>query len=688
MTRWALAALLCAISPHFCSFARAATPPPVAVHQNLATFVLDNGLIRAEIDKASGALISLSVADEEMLATAAKQPSGVWSTPLPPNSTVAGTILVDPTANQGRWAEISIHAKASLDVDIRYTLAAGDHALYCCQILRHPANLPAANVARGGFQLRLNPDLFNTIVFGDKKFRPLPSQADWNDSAPLFSPQARRIRNGPLAGMLIYGWDNAAMQMSTPVYGFTGGQNPTGVWIINPSPTYLTRGGNAIEPTAWLDEKDGAPTLLNWWADEPSTDLKLSRGDSWSHVIGPFAIYCNTGSWTDAKSRAAHEARQWPYAWTGPDVLAPPDKCGSVSAKISIVEGPSANSLYPLEPVQAAVQKHSPGATPTKKLPIRPATSPAETFVPHNIVVGLSADADWQSDLMHPQYWIHVPDTGLLTMPNIPPGIYVLHLYCDGQLGEGTLERINVAAGRNTDLGPLTWRPPHYGLYVWQLGNPDRSAAEYRHGDDPTRWLLWAGFRNEFPDGVNYYIDKSDLGKDWNCVQYAGTTFSIHFPLGFVPAVGDGYLRIALAGASSKAKLAVFLNGDEINRWPADQQKPGINRPEGNIPIDDIARDQVAGYCCEKIGDFSADPLRLGDNVLQLRVTGPTPTDGVIYDCLRLEIRPRTSQMPGQGNVVLGIPSVGWPKDGTYFGSSYKGDPSGDYRSLNGPRRY
>jgi rhamnogalacturonan endolyase len=686
MKRWPVVALLFAICPHLHA-AQSANPPPVGIRQTATSIVLENGFIGAEIDKGSGALLSLNVAGQEMLATTSGQPSGTWSTPLPANARIEFTILADPAANQGRWAEISIHAKSSLDVDIRYTLAAGDRALYCSQILRHPAGFSAATVSRGGFQLRANPDLFDTLQFGPKKSRPLPSAEDWNNSAPLFSAQARQIRTGLLAGTTFCGWDNAALQMNTPVYGFTSKQNAAGIWIINPSPNYLTRGGNTIEPTCWLDEKDGTPTLLNWWADEPSTNLTLSRGDSWSHVIGPFAIYCNTGSWADAKSRAGYESHQWPYAWAGTDVLPPPEKCGSLSAQITIHETPLANDEYPTTPVNAAPAKPLHTTEPGSVTFHNPTTSPA-VFAPHNITVGLTADADWQSDLMQPQYWVHVPDSGDLSMPNIPAGTYVLHLYCDGQLGEGTLAKVVIAAGKNTDLGPLTWKPPHYGRLVWQVGTPDRNAAEFRHGTDPTRWLLWTSFKNEFPDGVNYDIDKSDADKDWNCVQYAGSTFTIHFSLGFVPAIGDGYLRIALAGASSKAKLAVFLNHEEIKRWPSGLNQTGLKRLTGNISIDDIARDQVAGYYREKIDEFDAAALRLGENILQLRVTGPTPTDGVIYDCLRLEINPRTYQMPGQGNVELGIPSVGWPKDGVYFGSQYKGDPSGDYRSLNGPRRY
>ena len=75
--------------------------------------------------------------------------------------------------------------------------------------------------------------------------------------------------SGKFAGQLVCAWDDAATQMETPVYGFSGTQAGVGLWIINPSFSYLSRGGNVIAPTGWLDSLDGAPTLMNRWGGEP-----------------------------------------------------------------------------------------------------------------------------------------------------------------------------------------------------------------------------------------------------------------------------------------------------------------------------------------------------------------------------------------------------------------------------------
>jgi len=306
-------------------------------------------------------------------------------------------------------------------------------------------------------------------------------------------------------------------------------------------------------------------------------------------------------------------------------------------------------------------------------------TEPVSSNELEHVTVGLSRDPDWQTDLMNEQFWGKADDEGKFSIANVPPGKYVLHVYSDGQLEEATLGGVAVEAGKITDLGKLTWTPRHFGLFVWQLGNADRSAAEFRHGTDPTRWALWTAFKREFPAGVDYSIGQSDPGKDWNWAQYSGSIYTIHFPLGFVPETGVGYLRIGLAGASGSASLRVAVNNNEVSGSVRNQQKT-IDRPWGTVIADDIARDHVCGSACEKICSFPVENLRMGDNTIQIRVDGAKGSDGVIYDCLRLEIRPQTWQtqwgdVPPQ---AFGANNGGSDD----FGQSYKGDQSGNFSGI------
>jgi rhamnogalacturonan endolyase len=684
MRRWGFSVLVWAACAGCGLAAPLPTDPSVAVYQTPAALFLDNGYVRAEINKTSGSLLSLKYQGREMLDTASRQVPGAWSNVVPTRSLV-DAITINPLQNQGERAEVSISGKDRLVIDVRYSLARGDRGLYICQILSHLAAMPAGVISRGGFNVRLNPDLFDSLQLGHGKGHPIPTAKDWNNSPPFFSSLARKLTSGKLMGQIVYGWDDSALQIDAPIYGYTGARREVGVWIINPSCEYLGRGGNMIEPTGWLDPADGVPTLMNWWADDPAgTSLSVSAGQSWSHVFGPFLLYCNNGSAADASARYAEESHDWPHAWASKDESLPADQRATVSGRIALSIMPEATTAYAtlapgsVQPVSTFQNRYGEPAAPDA-----PSIEPvAISTTSKNLIVGLSPDQDWQSDLLGQQFWVHGSEDGKFSIPNVLPGNYVLHAYCDGQFSEASLGGVRVDSGKPLDLHTLTWAPPYFGSFVWQLGVPDRSAAEFRHGGDASHWGLWTLYPREFPNDVNYLIGKSDPGKDWNCIQYPGTTWAIHFPLGFVPVTGEGFLRIALAGGSDNAHLKVILNGHDFTKRIEDPL-PVLSRPAGSSVKDDIMRDQLRGYSREKMITFYPWVLRLGDNVLQLRVTGPRMTDGLIYDCLRLEIDATSKQMPGQGSpAMIGPLPLGPGGMGPDFGQFYKGDPSGDYRAL------
>ena len=190
-----------------------------------------------------------------------------------------------------------------------------------------------AQVFSGGFQLRLNPELFDHLIVSKTRSHDIPSAQDWTAAKAIVSTEARRMISGKFAGQLVCFWDDAATQMETPVFGFSGTKAGVGLWIINPSSDYLSRGGNVIAPTGWLDSVDGAPTLLNRWGGEPLplAGFTVNRGESWSHVIGPFLLYCNQRGFANAQARAAQENTRWPYAWAFPDECLPLDQRCTVS---------------------------------------------------------------------------------------------------------------------------------------------------------------------------------------------------------------------------------------------------------------------------------------------------------------------------------------------------------------------
>jgi rhamnogalacturonan endolyase len=684
--------------------AAADSDPPVVIYQNCDLYTLDNGHVAATISKASGEILSLRFQGRELLADADRRAPGSWFNTLSTNA-VTDRIVIDPSGNQGDRGEVSIEASGPLAIDIRYSLGRGDRGLYACQILSHPANFPPARVSSGGFQLRLNPKLFDYLTVSKARAHAIPLAKDWIAAKPIACTEARRMVSGKFAGQLVCAWDDAATQMETPAYGFSGTQAGVGLWIINPSCNYLSRGGNVIEPTGWLDPLDGVPTLMNRWGGEPmpQAGISVDRGESWSHVIGPFLLYCNQGSFQDAQGQAKKETGQWPYAWAAGDEAGPTRKLAAVCGRIVLNQPPLASNTYPTSPPAAPSSASQTPLLPVPRQPAAPSSAsvlqdlygsqapiPADmpTTQPqapkqlHGAMIGLSSDQDWQTNFFDDQYWIRAGDDGTFSFANVLPGTYTFHAYGDGQIGESWAAGVRLELGQKLNLGKVVWTPGYYGEFVWQLGYPDRSAAEFRHGDDATRWGQWTLNPKEFPAGVKYLIGKGDPHKDWNYAQFPGTTWAIHFPLGFVSQGGCGFLHVALAGGSAAARLSIALNGHNISHQPF-LPNPPISRPPGAVLVDDIAHDQVRGFYCDILYPFPLDDIRLGDNVLLLRVDGPKPTDGIMYDCLRMEIRPDSPWLATQGQDYQSLPGE-LPFQGKgYIPQKYWGNPAGDYRGLN-----
>ncbi|MDR0352401.1 MAG: hypothetical protein LBI02_03260, partial [Opitutaceae bacterium] len=165
-----------------------AAPPPVTLAEDAETYTLDNGIITARVSKVTGDLVSLRHQNLELLATSlapdftppaqddapANNPNwrapsitghqhGYWSHDT---MGVKGTapahpsLTIDPRANDGERAEISIKAIANgrklgtgpgtnpaegnfaADIEIRYTLARGDSGLYTYSIFEHKPEYP------------------------------------------------------------------------------------------------------------------------------------------------------------------------------------------------------------------------------------------------------------------------------------------------------------------------------------------------------------------------------------------------------------------------------------------------------------------------------------------------------------------------------------------------------------------
>jgi rhamnogalacturonan endolyase len=229
---------------------------------------------------------------------------------------------------------------------------------------------------------------------------------------------------------------------------------------------------------------------------------------------------------------------------------------------------------------------------------------------------------------------VHADEHGNFEIPAVRPGKYTLYAFANGVMDEYRKDDLAVTAGSKLDVGTLTWKPLRYGKQVWQIGTPDRTAAEFRHGDDYRLWGLWQDYPQDFPNGVNFFIGKSHERTDWNYAQvnvlkdgkWEGTTWDVRFDLSAAPK-GTAILRIALA-ATHNAYLQITVNGKEVDAY---------RTPSDNAMI----RAGIHGQYSEQDTFFDAGLLHAGENVISLgQKEGKNAQRCVMYDALRLEIDP------------------------------------------------
>ena len=109
----------------------------------------------------------------------------------------------------------------------------------------------------------------------------------------------------------------------------------------------------------------------------------------------------------------------------------------------------------------------------------------------------------------------------------------------DGVLGEFTQTNLVVNAGYTTGLGALRWQPKRHGRTVWEIGVPDRTAREFRHGDHYWQWGLYFKYVEDFPNDVNFIIGQSDWRRDWNYVQPPRIEFPCPYPIKVMGVAGS-----------------------------------------------------------------------------------------------------------------------------------------------------
>ena len=469
----------------------------------------------------------------------------------------------------------AVHAVAA-NVELHYMLGQGNTALYAYLIVSHPSSFstyntnlnisfiqclwPTAHDANNFLCENLYLDnnvklgLFQGGVQSVRSGSPQPTFYDsWNTVAvpgmPVeISKYTTGLFNGSTNGKYSYTFDYPTYD----TWGVASEVNQLGEWFIMGGHEYQNNG-----PTACEYSTGGLITFEPLIAHYGNTGLNVANAASFNKVYGPWLFYFNGQStgpacWQDAKNQAVAEKSAWPYTWL-------------------------TNSLY---------QSRNQRASVTGKLvindPLRPQANAAGAWVglaaPDS---GLLNDPNnWQFQSDGYQFWTQCAADGTFTLPPVttftPYGgaaTYQLYAYCsgtNGSVGEFRSGPYTFAPGTTTNLGTLTWTVPHQGLSIaWEIGLPNRTTTEFRHGNEYSRPGMWLGFHNEFPNPLTYTVGTSNWTNDWNFIQSGyyladgvtvnNWTWQINFNLASVPTNGNLTLSTVWAGAAGAA-IQVFVN--------------------------------------------------------------------------------------------------------------------------------
>lgn len=562
---------------------------------------LDNDIVSATFEKSSARMISLNHNGDELLGNGG---CGYLQIVVDGKLTAPSNAVYSVTANDSVMADISHKwSVGALNFDYHYVLRSGDSGIYSYMTIEYdPSRAAAAEIEQITYVLRTDKEIFNRMYIEDDRIFDMPTPEEIKAGKTLSPPEATLLKNGKVD----HKYDFSNFMKDTDVHGWTG--RGKGHWMIFPSNEYVNGGPTHQELTAHQTTKTPA-TLRQYHAAHygaGKTNLDSSDG-AWKKFYGPWMIYLNEGDgddmWTDAKKKVSQEKRAWPYSWVK-------------------------NSLYPLAGQRSRV---------TGKLNITDGSSAAGAMIILAQPTDGSAETNWQRQGKDYYFWTEAAADGSFTIDKVRPGEYTLYSFVSGVFGEYQLNGVKVKAGSKKELGELSWTPRKHGEQIWQIGVPDRTAAEYLHGDDYQKWGLGLEYPKDFSNGVNFTIGKSKEATDWNfnqwCIEngtdkrgrkkYQPSPWTINFDMDKI-AGDQGVLTIGIASARY-GRLKVTINGTAVF--------------EGELENGGAAhRGGIQGFYEEKIIKFDSSILKANSaNKIVLEQLRGGHFQSIMYDCIRLE---------------------------------------------------
>ncbi|KAJ8765562.1 hypothetical protein K2173_014684 [Erythroxylum novogranatense] len=505
-----------------------------------------------------------------------------------------------------------------------YIVQRGSAGFYTYAIFEHLEGWPDFDLDFFRMVFKPQNNKFHYMAISDDIQRVMPTPSDTQHGHKLAYKEATLV-NGEVDDKYMYSMENKDHR----VKGWISNDPPVGFWMITPTDEYFAGGPTKQDLTSHV----GPTVLAIFHSDHYVNELskQFRDGEAWKKVYGPIFIYLNSNNygdnqtlWNDAKRQTSEEINKWPYDFVQSEEFLPSYKRGTVNGHLAIKDSDAQNNFDGAS--YAYVGLASPGEA-----------------------------GSWQFDIKGYQFWTRANRNGDFQIKNVRPGIYNLYAWVPGFVGDYKYsEQITIEEGSEVKLDDLRFETPRNGPTLWEIGIPDRSAAEFFIPDPSPdlqnkvflnkpqhryrQYGLWSRYTDLYPENdLVYNIGSSNHTRDWFYAHvprltngnYQPTTWQINFELYNVEPYATYTLQLALA-SSNYAHLNVRLNN---------QLSPRPLFTTGGIGKDNaVARDGIHGIHRLYTFEVPSRFLVNGQNALYLQqARGSSPFQGMMYDYIRLE---------------------------------------------------
>ncbi|GMI86556.1 rhamnogalacturonan lyase6 [Hibiscus trionum] len=611
--------------------------------------VIDNGLVEVTIENPTGYLIGVKYKDMQNVLESrnTNHNKGYWDIVGDEDvydkletkhvEVITQTDDLVELSFTKKWNSRNHDKTLPLNVQKRFIVRRGIPGLYMYGIFEREEDFPEAHMYQIRIAFKLKENKFRFMAVSDTIQRIMPRSEDRDErhSQTLGFKEAVLLTNPSnpsLKGEVDDKYQYSAENKDNKLNGWISEDDGVGFWIITPSNEFRTGGPHKQDLTSHV-----GPTALSMFVSTHYTgseiDTFYKQGEAWKKVFGPVLIYLNSASskddhnkilWNDAKRQLSEEIESWPYNFARSEDFPHSEQRGQVNGQLLVQDRYMVRELM-----------HAKSA-----------------------FVGLAAPGDagsWQTEGKGYQFWTQTDNIGRFSIKNVRPGKYNLYAWVHGFIGNYKLDlNITIQPGNKIELGTLIYDPPRNGPTLWEIGVPDRTAAEFfipepnpqfmnsitKDGSDKFRqYGLWDRYSDIYPEGdLVYTVGTSNYSRDWffahvprivaNSTNRA-TTWQIKYNLEEVNEHGTYTLQLALA-AASYAEVQVRFNNPDARRPYFTTKRIGYDNVVARHGIHGLYRlysIKVPGYS-----------FRQGDNTIYLTQTrSQSSFEAVMYDYIRLE---------------------------------------------------